>query len=1492
MNFKFGKAPQELHHFLEQESLEERNNGQLYGALKGFVSELYQNVLSGKVYDFKAPLCFDPSKGFQFQQRQRIDPTLALKKLGSWEKHGFAYEVTDGNTSILETLASSLFEVNSLKVAPGLSAPEAFLGHHDMRSDVWTVGVLTTALCSSLSLSSIDDYRLLLSGDLDQLRWKDLKAKTLADQCLVLNPSERIQFPEVLDHLESLLKDYQETDIAALSTYDRILKGFKASLLDFSSRNQLFHFKENSAHIPLSCSVSDLVKHGHRFSLSASENGAELERLHRIRRKQQKDLREKGTNDLYAIRLFAKWLHAESNELVNSPLLLQALDLKMEKGFEVSYELQAPENTLMVNEVIRVYFKEHFDWILPATVAAEEAAIEAFCAELEQGFQEKGAEQWELIKASVFGNFSYRNTVIALDYDRLIGQPASPLLERVLGFSKEAHIHSESLLTGFSEKVYVLPADVSQEKALQRARKSSLVIEGPPGTGKSQTIVNLLAQAVNNGEKVLFVSEKRPALDVVYNRLAQVQLEALALLVHDQIKEKAACIGSIKKGYERLSEPLARRASLGKQLADWKLEELLEQLDHYYAQVRSQKNGYTLNELFLTEQHNGADVPEAFVPDYAQWSANRDLLKSLSDLMHKAFGHDNWSQSSLMSFNERLVTQSENPIAAFQENLEKASKATEALKEVERKLAGDRTMTLGDLLQIRSFCRSIKWLVERDLTKLVLEDNTVLNSYTQLKNDYLSKKALYEKRKLKSGLSTEASLRELESAQLELKERGKSPELVSFVKEVLEIDGEWFTDDVSGILRNAILAQKSAEQLVVFESKFFSKFKSNDPEGFIEQVSLLQDISQRTAYHLPEFFEELNQKRFPDRILNLVLQVDDVLVSLEESAIWLHKGFRELSLADLRKYILGLQKSFQMEERHVHLLRQFHDLPDALKYCLGHANAGMEDLVRLSAEKEVKRAYTAYPDLEKYSTDRINRESQALSEAYDDWLQWNAAHILDSKVTQLHELSLLAEIPTAKLSEEEKQRKWAFKKGLRLHKHEFDKSKQHKSLRELFRTDAAEVIEQIKPICLMSPSAVSEVFPCKAEMFDLVVFDEASQVRLEDVLPICYRAKRIVVVGDAQQLPPSNFFRSQGLKANTKDGLEFSSFLMACRATFPVEQLSWHYRSASTELIDFSNAAFYGRSLKAFPHAEQLTDPFRLRYVEDSCYQHQENLKEAEALVKDLKEEMLANPNMSFAVVALSEKQTEAVNKALASACAEDLAFQRLLDRQEAGSQDGSFNGLIVRNLESMQGEERDVVYVSIGYGPDKEGKFAARFGPIMHEGGERRLNVLFSRARKGMRVYASFQAEEIENDHNMGLWTLKQYLKFAKAVESHDESLQQDVLALLSGKYAQGVEHNIVLSSTQLKVYNELENALAKEGCSLKTVQFGNTSEIFFEMYKEGLATGVLLALESESVNTWQEVFMARNVLEKRGYQVVQVSTQEVGRAPQETISLLLNAF
>uniref|UniRef100_UPI0026039D39 AAA domain-containing protein n=1 Tax=Pseudophaeobacter sp. TaxID=1971739 RepID=UPI0026039D39 len=309
----------------------------------------------------------------------------------------------------------------------------------------------------------------------------------------------------------------------------------------------------------------------------------------------------------------------------------------------------------------------------------------------------------------------------------------------------------------------------------------------------------------------------------------------------------------------------------------------------------------------------------------------------------------------------------------------------------------------------------------------------------------------------------------------------------------------------------------------------------------------------------------------------------------------------------------------------------------------------------------------------------------------------------------------------------------------------------------------------------------------------------ASQIPVEDAVPTLMRAPQIIVVGDEMQLPPSRFFGSSDAAEEFDDAeedlnfeLEQDSFLTLAAERLKSTMLSWHYRSRSEELISFSNGAFYNGQLLTIPAthnrqqqpqidvldagappltaSEVLARPISYHMINDGVYALRRNAEEARYIAHLLRDILAQKSQKTIGIVAFSEAQQSEIENALRDLARTDKDFSRKLETEFEREKDGEFIGLFVKNLENVQGDERDIILLSICYAPPENGKMRMNFGPINKVGGEKRLNVIFSRAKENMVVVSSITSEQITNDYNAGANALKTFLRYAQLASTGDK--------------------------------------------------------------------------------------------------------------------------
>jgi very-short-patch-repair endonuclease len=370
---------------------------------------------------------------------------------------------------------------------------------------------------------------------------------------------------------------------------------------------------------------------------------------------------------------------------------------------------------------------------------------------------------------------------------------------------------------------------------------------------------------------------------------------------------------------------------------------------------------------------------------------------------------------------------------------------------------------------------------------------------------------------------------------------------------------------------------------------------------------------------------------------------------------------------------------------------------------------------------------------------------------------------------------------------------------------EVNKKRRHLALRQLF-SRIPTVLLRLKPCLMMSPLAVSTYLNTREIRFNVVIFDEASQVRPYDAISAIYRGKQLVVAGDQKQLPPTTFFEraasDDGAASDGEEGEEtlddYESILdVCCTLGLARRRLRWHYRSRREPLIAFSNRHFYDNDLVTFPSVLDTGEApaVRFEYLADGRWKSGAsggfNAVEARKTAGLVMDHFRANPDQSLGVIAFSQRQQMAILDELERLRRADPAMEGFFssDREEP---------FFVKNLENVQGDERHVIFLSVGYGPDEDGRVAMRFGPLNRQGGQRRLNVAVTRARLSMTVVSSMKSHDIDlsRTNAVGAKLLRAYLDFAERgvsalgsevtqVDEHDfdSPFEKEVAAALQGR-------------------------------------------------------------------------------------------------------------
>ncbi len=466
--------------------------------------------------------------------------------------------------------------------------------------------------------------------------------------------------------------------------------------------------------------------------------------------------------------------------------------------------------------------------------------------------------------------------------------------------------------------------------------------------------------------------------------------------------------------------------------------------------------------------------------------------------------------------------------------------------------------------------------------------------------------------------------------------------------------------------------------------------------------------------------------------------------------------------------------------------------------------------------------------------------------------------------------------------------------------YEIQKQRALKPIRVMFEY-FDDLLLNLFPCWLLSPEVVSTIFPLKKDLFDLVVFDEASQIFIENALPSIYRGNKIVIAGDNKQLRPTAGFVKKyfGDYSNMQDlstqaALEVESLLDLATARYYPVYLQYHYRSQYAELIDFSNAAFYENKLQIAPNtSKNWEEPPITRIKVKGTWQNRRNHEEAVAVVKLVKNIFnKRKSNESVGIVTFNTDQKEYIEDLLDAEADKSQVFRKQLFNERNRIVDGENVSLFVKNLENVQGEERDIIIFSIGYARNDFDKVVAQFGSLSNEGGENRLNVAITRAKKKVYVVTSIEPEELDKadlTKNNGPKLLKKYLQYVRAVSSNN---QQEVRSILSTLH-RPLNNIDPIGAYEIQIKDALENLGYEVDVNLGNTEYKLSLGIFdkeLNSYVLGVECDYRAFHSSQSILE-RDIYRFK-FFESRGWVIVRVWSRDWWLSREKVLTDLVAAI
>lgn len=1152
---------------------------------------------------------------------------------------------------------------------------------------------------------------------------------------------------------------------------------WKKKLIDLSKRNNLVNYrftKSKSLQIkkPDFKQIIDDLHHENNVNILKKENGTPKERfwlcseeeeivdkkLTNLYLKTKESFQELGINTCFVSLGVLKYKESQNSEIFcQAPIFLYPITLNRISATSKDrhrFELVSGSEDLQVNPALIEKLSQDFDIDLPEF---KEQYIEEYLNSIKKVIS--GMKEWEVTKEIYIDIFSYQKYIMFKDlveHNKLLHE--SDLVKAFVG--DRSALQDEIAETQREEfddaqDIDVLPADSSQKLAIELAKAgTTFVLQGPPGTGKSQTISNIIAALLEKKKKILFVSQKMAALNVVHKRLEEVGLGRYCLNLHNYKGNKKEVIRQLITELE--TSPNIKESVKRYSFADY--IETQKDLNNFYDFLCKKHKPRSLSIYDirgeLAKLHS-VEVLDKNLNDTI--SSNEEnftkLLSKIQNLdliiekiprpMDNIYFNFKASKNTALSRN-KFKTSIDNTHQILKEILE-------FIKEIKSKTSID----VKTLKELEEFCKAHKTANKlKDIPNFFISDD--FEQYKEVISD-LSKNLL-EINKLKSGILDKVKEKFIDEKTSNFEKTFRETSFwvrvfnkqYKIAKEELEKmsnqklgHGDWVK---LFELKNEYLKLTEKHQKLESQNKKYVK-----ELGDIYSETNLNKLNKKSEEFFEIFKSAENLSKKPAKVISFWLSEkpkEDAVEALKEK------------IKDIDDYLSEpiLDKAENIDE----IENQIHEFIENIKY--------LDDVLIFkegfdSLNNELKEFVKGY-----FDKDIISKLSSVFLKAYylqllEEILKQNNIPSPKNKVEMFREKDFeVRDIKRYKIMDSIEQGQPSVNyhshgiNEVSILKRENEKKRRLKPIRDLLE-DIPNLVFSLKPCFMMSPLSVSQYINPNTIKFDVVIFDEASQVMPEDAVPCLIRAKQAIVVGDTQQLPPTSFFMSGREDEIVEEEIEdLESFLSECSTKFRTKPLLWHYRSKNEHLIAFSNRFFYEHRLITFPNSRIKDDSgLDFIHVKSGVYDRgksRKNRVEAREVVKQYKELKKKFPDKSLGIIAFSIAQENAIREEF-----------RVAGINIEESIDSLREDLFIKNLETVQGDERDIILISVGYGKDSSGKLSYHFGPLNRDGGYKRLNVAITRSRFKIVVLSSISPEELDEDKiNVdGVRYLKYYLDYAK---------------------------------------------------------------------------------------------------------------------------------
>lgn len=1268
-------------------------------------------------------------------------------------------------------------------------------------------------------------------------------------------------------------------ELVHISEKEKVTKQlqWERKLLDLSMRNMLINLRFTKAIVPLLCSnisiLEDALTDGEEFhvlprpdnmeinvegllvetltNLGTFQDFIELESRHKklhsfykekelnscltkLYRSAKTSMEENGANTLYLALGLLRWSEGNKGDVMRyAPIILMPIDI-IRKSASNGYTMRMRDEDAQINITLLEFLKQNYDiqinGLSPLPTDDHGLDLPLIFAIIRRDIM--SLPMWDVLEVGVIGNFSFSQFVMWNDI-----HSHKDMLERnniIRSLIKGAVDWNCTIPQEISTDEAYLPitVDESQLRAINMAANDvSFVLHGPPGTGKSQTITAMIANALTKGKTVLFVAEKMAALEVVQKRLDMLGIGNFCLELHSNKATKKIVLRQLQKSLELGTYGI--KTDYDQKIED--IRQMRADIDEYVKKLHERRLfGKSLKELidiFETIPDYGKEL--IFSSEFVRTLSQNDLdiqRRSLEQLVAtgKTLGHPHghplvnvrqtvYTQGLKNNF-EKTIVDYKNSLLNLRDNVCKFVYPLNIKSPVSEQ----------DWIDVEKYAKSVIYL--EDMPSIFLNADNIDKEFYFPLSFLADTNVLYTRRNnllrswKESFLHADMNVYRSKYETANKKLLGRSRALSNLVSEIQSF--AYFKIEVNQI--PALLADIEMYQRILLSYEAKRNRLSFEWKQIIERYPSEQalavykeNVKQQMEILHPFLFcirqlaqqgmlnDEINCARNTVDAYRLVKEKEADAVSLLQLSFddadgkWIDN---RITICDCLINNASRIKDWVVYRQFDSTCRKIglDSVCDAYEKGLPHEQV-VSVYLRSIYKAIIQSVIESEPVLNSFTGSGFNERIIQFKKMDAEFME-----LTKEEMYYILTHNLPSPFDNVETSKE-----------LNILRRAISSNGRGMSIRKLF-DQIPNILKKLIPCMLMSPISVAQYLDSDNEQYDIVIFDEASQLPTCKAVGVLARGKNAVIVGDPNQMPPTSFFAGNTIDEDNLDIEDLDSILDDCLALgMPSTHLHWHYRSRHESLIAFSNNEYYENSMLTFPSVNDREKRVSMVKV-DGFYNRKNgrvNEGEAVAIVKEIMDRYkdLERKKQSIGVVTFNISQQTLIEDLLQEKFANDIAFDQWANKYD--------EPLFVKNLENVQGDERDVILFSVAFGPDDEGKLSMNFGPLNKEGGWKRLNVAVSRARSEMVVFSTMTSDmiDLKRTKSKGVESLKNFLEFAQKgklhmfnVDNHEpkyHGILDEICKFLDNagyKYQKNVGHSkFKVDIAVINPYNESEYLL-----------------------------------------------------------------------------------